>query len=327
MDIQQLEEIKACLTGNRMVFQYIPDGYALQLLGDYIGDGMSIAQLRQSPYGKLLNKAIVREALAHAGNGRLEPWHLQAVAHQYNQHKPLNFVLTLSEWGTDDKQWRAWHQLSRTGYHLVLQLNFARDHHIQLQSLLKPFSTAPFSSHNHPVALDGRYETFAWARIDLDFACNQALIEEIQSDWVKEAYDPMMEGVYGENALRQYQREVLQPYARVWDEAMLAAALKLIRHDLGIREVFYNSYDTGNKLKGLAQYKSYPPRSLYTELPKRFCFASTSEAPDFLKSVRFVHYLQRQGQARWFKLPNQELNNGQEKGKNTASQRAKTCAH
>lgn len=40
--------------------------------------------------------------------------------------------------------------------------------------------------HGHPVRKDD-VETLAWARIDLDFASNQALIEEIQSDWVKNA--------------------------------------------------------------------------------------------------------------------------------------------
>lgn len=113
-------------------------------------------------------------------------------------------------------------------------------------------------------------------------------------------------GSNGADKMQQY-REVLRPYSKVWDEAILTAALCFIRRELGIREVFYHSYDTGNRLKGIERYYEYgkPPRYLYTDLPKKFCFVKTSEAPDFLKPVRYLHYLQRHGKAQWFKLPTQ----------------------
>ena len=89
MEKTQVELIRECLSSNRTVFRYAPDSYALQLLKDYIGNGMGIGALRRSPYAKLLTKPIVTEALALAGNGMLEPWHLEAVLAQYRDHKPL----------------------------------------------------------------------------------------------------------------------------------------------------------------------------------------------------------------------------------------------
>lgn len=313
MEKTQVDMIRECLGGKRTVFRYAPDSYALQLLRDYIGNGMGIAALRRSPYARLLTKPIVAEALALAGTGTLEPWHLEAVLAQYRDHKPLNFILTLDEWGSEDKDDRHWKQICRTGYELVLQLNFANDHQQHFKTLIKTDEVAPFSYHGHPVKQDGLLETLAWARIDLDFASNQALIEEIQSDWVKNVADNDHNWLYGESNMQQY-REVLRPYARVWDEAILTAALCMIRRELGIRDVFYHSFDTGNRLKGIERYYHYgkPPRYLYTELPKKFCFVPTREAPDFLKPVRYLHYLQRHGKAQWFKLPTQETPHGKQ---------------
>ncbi|MCB1639146.1 MAG: hypothetical protein KDI15_09885, partial [Thiothrix sp.] len=304
MEKTQLELIHECMEGPRRVYHYAPDSYAIQLLGDYIGTGMRVAVLRRSPYARLLDKPIVRDALALAGKGELEPWHLELARGEYTVRQPLHFVLTLGEWGTEDQEDRAWHQLTRTGYHLVLQLNFASDHIRSLRQLVHPENIAPFSCHLHPVRQEGDHETLAWARIDLDFTSNEALIEEVQSDWVREVREPFYDEIYGKDMMRTY-RQALQPYARVWAEAVLAAALYFIRHELGIETVFYNSFETGNKLKGLAHETDLPPRSLYIELPKKFCFAPTRRAPTFLQPVRFVHYLQRSGQGLWFKLPTQ----------------------
>ncbi len=313
MEKIKVDMIRKKLGGKRMVFQYAPDSYAIQLLKDYIGgDGMGVGALRRSPYAKLLNKPIVAEALALAGNGVLELWHLEAVLAKYREHTPLNFVLTLDEWGSNDKEDRHWKQTVRPGYELVLQLNFASDHYRHFKELVKTDDVAPFSYHGHPVKQDGERETLAWARIDLDFLTSQALVEEIQSDWVKNAANQEMDDMFGGTDNMQQYRNVLRPYAKVWDEAMLTAALCFIRRELGIREVFYHSYDTGNQLKGIERYYEHgkPPRYLYTELPKKFCFAKTSEAPDFLKQVRYVHYLQQHGKAQWFKLPTKEKPHG-----------------
>lgn len=296
----QVEEILSCLNGERTLFHYVRDGYALQLLRDYIGEGMRISELRASPYAKLLNKPLVKQALAAAGNGMLKPEQLDWVVWEHN---PLHFVLTLDMWGNDSQSERNWNQLSRTGYHLVLQLNFANDHQQQYSRWIKDAGHAEFSSWGHPVVTDGKHETLAWARIDLDFTSNQALIEEIQSDWVRQVKDDWRAECYAN--LSAYREQVLKPYARLWDEAVLAAAIQLIRHDLGIGEVFYNSFETGNAMKGIRSPYSQPPRSLYTDLPQRFAFVPTGAAPRFLQGLRQTKRVQRNlnGAAHWFKLP------------------------
>ncbi len=301
MDKQQVEDILYCLKGERTLFPYARDTYALQLLRDYIGHGMAISQLRQSPYASFLQKPLVKQALALAGKGLLKPDHLEWVQWQTNQ---LQFVLTLDQWGTEKPSERQWRQLSRTGYHLVLQLNFANDHQQQYQRWIKPVDKAEFSYWCHPVVTQSKYETLAWARIDIDFASDQALIEEIQTDWVRQVKELKHSWRYGEENIRAYQEQVLKPYAKLWDEATLAAAIHLIRHDLGIKQVFYHSFETGNALKGIRS-TTLPPRSLYTDLPQRFAFDLTSEVPVFLRDLRHTKRILHElgDQARWFKLP------------------------
>lgn len=68
---------------------------------------------------------------------------------------------------------------------------------------------------------------------------------------------------------------------------MLAAAIKVLREDLNIKRIFYHSFESGNILKGF-EGDWLPPRSLYTQLPKRFCFQPTNEAPAML-----AHELER----------------------------------
>ena len=296
----QLKEILSCLKGERTVFQYSRDMYALNLVQDVIGEGLLIAKLRQSAYANLLNKPLLKQALALAGDGVLRPAHLEMVRWQ---HQPLNFVLTLSNWGSTKTCYREYCQMSRTGYQLVLQLNFANDHQQQYQRWLKDTYQAEFSCWQHPVVKRGKYETLAWARIDLDFTANQALIEEVQSDWVRQVKDRWAAHCFGQKNMLNYRHRVLKPYVKIWDEAILAASLQLIRHELGIKEVFYHSFEMGNAMKGIGNY-SQPPRSLYTDLPRKFAFRKTNKAPAFLKGLhrtrKAIHELKEQ--AYWFNL-------------------------
>ncbi|WP_298610788.1 hypothetical protein [uncultured Thiothrix sp.] len=308
MELTQLEEILSCLKGERTLFRYSRDTYALQLLRDYIGAGMKPAELRQSPYANLLHKPLVKSVLALAGKGALKPQHLDWIE---AEQTALNFVLTLDQWGTERNSQRHYRQLSRTGYQLVLQLNFANDHQQQYQQWIKQADCAEFSYWSHPVVKTGRYETLAWVRIDLDFAANQALIEEAQSDWIRRVKSAYLQRYHPQ--LTEYRERVLKPYAQIWDEAALAAAIRLIRHDLGIKEIFYNSFETGNLMKGISD--NLPPRSLYSDLPQKFAFKLTDEIPKFLQDLRHTQQVlrkQKQG-ARWYKLPNKEFIDVEEK--------------
>jgi hypothetical protein len=303
MELQQLKEIITCLSGERNVFYYFRDRYALMLLHDYIGKkSMPISQLRQSPYAKLLHKGTVKKALGLAGNGRLKADQLVMIW----DDKPLAFVMTLAQWGEGAKDWR-WNQMSRKGYHLVLQLNMATDHTEQLEKLLRPDEVNVFNLWGHPTLEDGQRETLAWVRLDLDFATNEVLIEEIQCDWIRQTYEAARDGDlwygdYSEEALLIYANTILAPYAKVWEEAMLAATIHFIRHELGIETIYYHSFETGAVLKNITDTK--PPRSLYTKLPSRFAFQKTEQGPEFLMRDKYVcKRLKKVKQPHWFTLP------------------------
>ena len=78
-------------------------------------------------------------------------------------------------------------------------------------------------------------------------------------------------------AMVEYYETVLAPHVRTWAEATLCATLWVLRERLGIEAVWFHTFE-GSRLKGDCD----PPRSLYTDLPRKFCFGKTREAPAFL---------------------------------------------
>jgi hypothetical protein len=104
-----------------------------------------------------------------------------------------------------------------------------------------------------------------------------------------------------DRALR-YLDEVLAPYAQVWDQAMLSATLRFLREELGIRRIWYHGWESGNALKGI-EPDSAPPRSLYTRLPRQFCFSETSTFPRMLQRRQCKRRLAKAGvSARFHRL-------------------------
>ncbi|MFO1350413.1 MAG: hypothetical protein U1F68_06945 [Gammaproteobacteria bacterium] len=310
MDKNTLEEIIACLPKDRTLFHYAKDRYAPLLLSYVVGAGAKISDLRRSPFSRLLDKASVKQIIAASGDGmvRAEPLvssSLCAVGEP--------FILTLAHW--------CGKQTSRTGecgYNLVLQLNFSNKHDTACRRLLKlkPAEPACFNYSGHPVRKLGQHglfrETLAWARIDLDFAAGEALIEEIQSDWIKSAQwlagraetRPEIIAQYGLGAsvddLKRYVTQVLAPYARIWDEAMLMAAIHFIRVELGLRRIYYHDFATSLVLKELRHCP--PPRSLYTDLPRQFCFRKVEMTPVFLRNDK-----QARWRLKWLSAPRFQL--------------------
>jgi len=67
-----------------------------------------------------------------------------------------------------------------------------------------------------------------------------------------------------------------------WDEAMLCAAMRFIVSELGIKRIYYHSPLSGARLKGAKN----APVSIYTDLPRRFCFERTTDLPSFLRPRR-----------------------------------------
>lgn len=311
MEIDTYNEIMGYMPRERTLFHYCRDRYALQLLSYAAGGGARVGELRQGPFASLLEKPAVRRLLAGRGDGWLDRATLAAAWPEPGE----TFLLTLGRWGGDSRRWQ---QTSRPGYNLVLRLNFNAGHDRRYRTLVNPERWHPFRVYCHPMLMPGERpymrETLAWARIDLDLDRGEALIEEIQSDWVRRAarmaaridggaqlprrwlWQPDPEQV------REYVAQVLAPYGAIWDQAMLSAAIGFIREELGLSRIWYHSWEGGCALKRISPEQA-PPRSLYTQLPQRFCFRETAQAPGFLTAARCYRRAERQaGGIRWYRL-------------------------
>ncbi|MFK7912662.1 MAG: hypothetical protein AB8B93_02005 [Pseudomonadales bacterium] len=299
---ETLLEVLDCIGSERRLFWYFPGRFALLLLAESVARGRSLHALRAGPEARLLQQAVVRDALGQQGNGALQA---DALANYWTD-QALPFALTIGSWGST--HYSSWRQTSRSGYNLVLRLDFTGAHMASLRRRFGDYGWL-FNSDLHPVSQSSnrRRETLAWARLDFDFDTNEVLIEEVQSDWVRDAARAARYGWYSDGGwikpetAAAYLREELQPLLKLWPEAMLAACLWFIRNELGIGRVFYHEHRTGSALKQIRH--AHPPRSLYSKLPQRFCMELVDEPPLFLandkrtkrvlKKVRPHHFYTR----------------------------------
>lgn len=218
------------------------------------------------------------------------------------------FLLTLGSWGGEN--WR-WQQITRPGHNLVLQVNLHDGYRRWFADTIPSDDQWRFGSVGHPVMEHGEREfyrtTLDWVRIDLDFDTDEILIEEIQTDWLRELRsllrwyqlaDPANEET---QALIKYCQSLLSRLESLWDEAMLTAALWFTHEELGINTIWYHTFESGCRLKRIKGCR--PPRSLYTTLPKRFCFERTMDQTEFLLHDRKIRRTMRQQPApEWFRL-------------------------
>ncbi len=304
MKASTADEIIACLPRGRTLFQYFPDRYALLLLSWAAGTGVSVSRLRQGPWARLLEKPLVRELLARQGSGRVD-----SGLFAFHWQPGETFLLTLDVW---NRRHRGCNQTSRGDANLVLQLNFNNSLVRRLPRIEELALRHWLICDEHPVLKPGEQafyrDTLAWARLDLDLDTGEALIEEIQSDWLRNAERTlrwMRRGWMDRratqdeiDAFENYCDQVLSPLRRCWAEIMLAATLWFIREELGLRNIWYHSAETGRRVKGINW--SAPPRSLYTRLPRRFCFQTTTEAPAMLLgSRRFMRRYRKLSNPLW----------------------------
>ncbi len=317
MDKCLVDEVIACLPEGRTRYYYFKDRYALMMLSYQIGKGMSVGEIKKSHLKSLLQRPHVKNLLAGLSNGFVESQCLENYWPQQYRDEVHPFVLTLGRWGGESPRWQ---QTTRHGYNLVVQLNFSNAHDTQYNDLVKPVRGGMLNYYGHPVLRPWRRgifrETLAWARLDIDFESNEVLIEEIQSDWVRKANKMLFEArvshdrgeaylggrsVQGKaEDVIKYVNEVLTPYIKIWDEAILAASLEFVRNELGISRVYYHSYESGPGLKSI---EGNTPRNLYTRLPKRFCFEKTSESPVFLQKERhFRKVLKKIASPVWYRM-------------------------
>lgn len=314
MEAKVLQEIVECLPKTRTLFHYGKDHYAALLLGYEAGYGKKISALKHGRFGQLLQKPSLKAYLGGLGVQQVDKSIFEAF--RYTSGEP--HVLTLGRWGRD-KYWR-YGQVSRPGNNIVLQLNFNNKYDQKLRRYLKMENECcHFNYCGHPVSRVKH--TLAWARIDLDFDTNEALVEEVQNDWLRGAerfhryavnkhkrtndqrvsWLPWhIEGAHIDDICRYYE-QVVVPYKKLWSEAMLAAAIWFIREELGINSVYYHTFDTGYALKTIGG--KAPPKSLYTQLPRKFCFEETRETPEFLtQNKRFKRVLKAVDDPKWYRL-------------------------
>lgn len=287
-------EVLDCLSAERRVFPYFKHRYALILLGLVAGRGRSVSELRNTAFAGLLTKPILgsvarqREICAADLEG-IWPGAFES------------YVLTLGLWGDPRRGYRRWNQITRRGVNLVLQVNFSAAHDRAYRRLLRTEEDGyhPFEWASHPVNALGR-RTLAWVRLDLDLDEGEALIEEVQSDWIREAtwvYEELRRVRHHERSLREhwffrgttrsfkdverYVHRVLPVHKKVWEEAALAAAVDFLAREVGIREIYLHTWEGGRRLKGMPGER--PPVSVYETLPRRFCFTKLPSGPRFLQ--------------------------------------------
>lgn len=307
MDKNTLEEVIACLPEGRTFFHYHRDRYVLLLLEQMQREHgySSIRDLKQSPHAVWLQKSFVRDWLAAQGRTDIPlAWLLQ----YWPQELPhFTYLLSLGAWGHDKRS--NWRQTSRPGWNLVLHLNLPMQHQRLMQAAgMGEVDGMQWNCHPR----DGERLTMAWARIDLDWTRNEALIEEVQSDWLRHMkwMQRRVQHLQAQGRTTLYWRGhdvsaqglaqycgLLMAQEKIWHEAMLSATLWFLWHELGIRDVYYHSWETGNALKNLKP-DCAPPRSLYRDLPERFGFSQSRHGPGFLESERHVRKIRRR-EAAW----------------------------
>ncbi len=305
MKLDDLRELRACLPYGRTLFRYEADWYQIMLMEYLLQSGWTAPAIRRSNFARLLEGNRIRNIIA--GKGKL---HLDANDLTYlHQVGGIPWRLTLDKWDAEG-DWR-YCQVTRRGFNLVLQVNFPKLHNRIYQHLISKTGRDYFNYPGHPVA-NGE-KTMAWARLDVDRENGEVLIEEVQSDWVRSAkrFEKHPRNLHSrlesENRqlrkqlrrtstkilgdIRHYVDLVLPAYTQSWQETVLASVLFFSIRELGVTNVFMHDFDTGNRLKNISPSWGLPPRSIYTSLPKKFCFRKTDRTP--ILAVQSVQRLKK----------------------------------
>ncbi|WP_136658340.1 hypothetical protein [Nitratireductor sp. XY-223] len=288
-------------------FFYFRDREAAWLLLQLIDGSRNISDLRKTRYGKLLQRPLIKECISIKGDGKISAEDLlpaaepdtgvpeggwsrsQAAVLESSYDNPWHdFRISFDIWDGESDPFA---QVSRPGVNVVMQLSFSSDHSAYLGKLRQDNARERFEFEEHPIRVEGN-PTLAWARLDIDAKSRTALIEEIQSDWLRIAkkrvqrlakYQPES---YALQIYRQYLREIEDRYARDWPRATMLVALKILVKELGCRTIYFHTPESGEALK----HNHNAPKSLYTDLPTHFCFAKTKRWPPFIRrSVRKLH--------------------------------------
>jgi len=288
MDTKLLNEVIACLPSGKTHFRYFEGAYAPKLLEMLMPKQATVANLKQASYAKLLQTKLVKPLIAQAGGGLLTR---DSFSNLW-QEPSHPFLLTVSRWDARS-DWK-WNQVSRKGENLVLQLNLPLEHERLFKRWFAPKGEYGFNwTYGHPIQRKGDdnpcyRETLAWARIDIDFGNNEALIEEIQSDGVRNMR--LLAKRFSHCSCQQCEQRMkyidwFTPYGKLWAEAMLMATIEFLGNEIGIQHIYMHTDASGWKLKHMSK-DSRAPKSLYSDLPKRFAFRRIYGAPLFLRETK-----------------------------------------
>lgn len=293
MNIAEVEELLFFLKGEMAHYSYFQDRYAFQFLAwtlETHGE-KSVGQLKQHAFGKFLNKPLLKKL-----SGKNSKWSAELLQMQWPE-TCRNYEITFDKWG-NHKEWsRYWNQSCRKGSNLVLQLNFSEDHDLAQHKFKSGWGWLDNNYACHPVRKGGRH-TLSWSRIDIDWETEEALIEEIQSDWITSLLDSRKMYQNIKNGRSRYQKkltkneekliEILASYleslrfeVKHWPEITLAATIDLLRNQLGIKKIWYHTPESGALVKRLGT--DGVPRSHYKDLPRRFGFQRKQEWPEFIR--------------------------------------------
>jgi len=282
MKQHEAEELLSLLPHGRTLFTYGKDWYAVSLLELGLRHS-GLQDLRQTHLGKLFEKPKLRTWLGSFGKKTITAQDLSLLWPEVSETYRLTAGL-----------FDGWLQTSRKGsekWNIVLHLNLNEGDARLMEKKIPERSKDPFEWTCHPIH-EGRHRTLAWARIDLDWDTGEALIEEIQNDRLREVKREVdyirrknlrtirLGGETIDAAfIIRYWEQRLRLSRQWWDEAMLCAAIRFIVEELGLRTIWYHSPISGARLKGVRD----APVSLYSDLPRRFCFGKTEELPKFLR--------------------------------------------
>jgi len=293
MKVGEIDEIIGVLPKGKTPFHYYPGRYVFMLLDFITSENMKIAHLKKGRFSSLLEKPEVKRKMSSYGSGILP-----AASFEDWVEEPFTFLLTIGRWGPGKVRKSTdfdWYQTTRSENNLVLQLNFSNHHNVEYVRLVDPDDEGLYFEYSvHPICRNG-LRTMAWSRLDIDLKSGEVLIEEIQSDWFRAAFErglwwlglpPWKCASEAQRKMmkrfHRYLETVLKPYREIWEEAMMASTIWFLREELGIRKLFYHTWSSGNYLKGIRASYAKPPLSLYKKLPEKFCFQKTDELPSFL---------------------------------------------
>ncbi len=275
MDRSEVTEIIACLPRERTIYTYARDQYAFGLLTRLARARQTIRDVRNSQFAALLEKPQVKNVLSACGDGRLSEDTIKEGAGSVSAH---DYLLGLTVWG--DPHDRLYSQTSRRGYNLVLQLNLNHGDMRKFATLVDYPADYNVESHPSSKVSDRRHRTtLAWARLDVSWHTDEVLVEELQSDFVR-----IVEWYRERHRDHAAVQAFCKPFRAVWQEAMLNAVVEFIWTELGVRHIYFHDHLTGAAMKRLSG--ELPPRSVYTELPRKFCMNARREAPQYLMQNR-----------------------------------------